>query len=471
MSKVLLFWLALSLWTVAANANSDILAPGDFAEGIHVTPAGETAAQYFEIPYMVYEGVTRNDRSDFAVFDAHGNAVPRMIRKAWIASSTEITRELPMFPVHAGRDEGLEDLSLKIERNADGTLVDIQSAGGADRAGSRLQKVAYLFDLQPVGESVDGLLGELVFDWSDSATDSIWHVTLDGSEDLENWETLAFDAVLTELDYGGQTLIKNNVSILPVADIKYLRMRWPEGQVAPELTRVTAKFQSHKTRAEWRTRSFKLTPYENTGDKAVIEGYTFSTGGFVPVEKFSIELPDGNSLYKGKLYSRIDERDDWTLRGEFLQYRLRTHETPLVSDEQAVHLTTDPQWLVSFEEPGINGGVQLPDVRIGWQAEYLHFLALGEAPFTLAYGNASGGVAEYSSDTLKKISAENAQGDAAKLGAPFVLGGEQKRLLPEKPLPWRTILLWMVLLAGVVLMTWMALNLYRQMNRPEGGQD
>lgn len=456
-NKKLLLWLAIPLTAMASSLAGGVPAPGDFADGIPVTPAGDAAAQFFEVPYTVYAGVTRRDRGDVAVFDANGRLVPWMIRQARIFSREETVYELPMFPMHAGSGKDPEDLSLKIEHKADGTLVDIQTAGAAPRT-ELPKRIAYLFDLRPVEESVDGRVGELVFAWDNATTDTIWRVTIEGSDDLQNWETLAFDAVLTGLDYGGHTLIKNSISILPVGDIKYLRMRWPEDQEAPELSKVTVKFQSHQTRAEWRSRSFKLAPVEAAA------GYTFSTGGFVPVEKFLFELPAGNSLYKGKLYSRVDDKHDWTLRGEFLQYRLRSQNTVLASDEQTVRITTDPQWLVTFEEPRVNGNVQLPDVRIAWKAEYLHFLALGEAPYTLAYGNASGNITEYPSDTLRKLSVQDEPGEAAKLGAPFVLGGDQKRLLPAEPLPWRIIMLWIALLAGVALMARMALNLYRQMN-------
>lgn len=468
-----LLWLALSIKMITADAASNIGAPADFAEGMHVTPAGDTAVQYFEVPYSVYEGITREDRSDIAVFDAGGRPVPWMIRQAQAVSRTEATHDLPMFPLYTADNKTLKDLSLKIERKADGTLVGIQAVGSSQSTTSP-QKIAYLFDLQPVGENVDGRLGKLVFDWSNPATDAIWHVNLEGSGDLENWETLAFGAVLARLNYAGQTLFRNTVTVLPFADIKYLRMSWPVGQTPPDLTKVTAKFQNRKTNAEWRFRSFKLIPVEGVDDKATMGGglppslavgYTFSTGGFVPVEKLLFELPKGNSLYKGKLYSRVDERRDWTLRGEFLQYRLRTQDALLVNDEQAIPLTTDPQWLIAFDEPRMGGDVQPSGLRIGWKAEYLHFLALGETPYTLAYGNASADFSAYASDTLKQLSAQqDARGQAAKLSEPFMLGGDQKRLPPKKPLPWRTFLLWFVLLAGVAVMTWMVLNLYRQMN-------
>lgn len=454
--KLLLLWLLLPIKAMAA----DVPVPADFAEGIHISPAGDSAVQYFEIPYSVYEGVTRKDRSDIAVFDADGQPVPWVIRQAQTSSRTEIVRDLPMFPLYSENNKNLKDLSLKIERNADGALVDIQAASDSAQTGTPSQKIAYLFDLQPIGESVDGLSGELKFDWSNPATDEIWRINLEGSTDLEYWETLVFEAVLTRLSYAGQTLIRNTVSFLPVADIKYLRMSWRSGQTPPDLTQANAKFQSHKTNPEWRFQTFKLSPVERADDKEGMNSYTFSTGGFVPVEKFSLELPDGNSFYKGKLYSRIDEQHDWALHGEVLQYRLRTHDAVLVNDEQTIRLTTDPQWLITFDEIPAHPLA----MRIGWKAEYLHFLALGEAPYTLAYGNASGDVAEYSSDALKKLSTQDAQGTAAKLSEPFVLGGDEKRLTPEKPLPWRTILLWIVLIAGVAVMMWMALNLYRQMN-------
>ena len=59
---------------------------------------------------------------------------------------------------------------------------------------------------------------------------------------------------------------------------------------------------------------------------------------------------------------------------------------------------------------------------------------------------------------------------AAQAGAQKILGGVE-RLEPVRELPWRQWLLWVVLIAGVVVVGIMALKLYREMNGEGGSGD
>ena len=53
----------------------------------------------------------------------------------------------------------------------------------------------------------------------------------------------------------------------------------------------------------------------------------------------------------------------------------------------------------------------------------------------------------------------------------ITIGGEGKLQPPAAPFPWRTLVLWTVLLSGLVMLAWMVRRLVRQMGTPEGGQE
>ncbi|MCI5143535.1 MAG: DUF3999 family protein [Candidatus Electrothrix sp. ATG1] len=59
---------------------------------------------------------------------------------------------------------------------------------------------------------------------------------------------------------------------------------------------------------------------------------------------------------------------------------------------------------------------------------------------------------------------------SAQAGGQKILGGVE-RLAPVKKLPWGQWLLWVVLIAGVVVVGIMALKLYREMNGEGGSGD
>ena len=55
----------------------------------------------------------------------------------------------------------------------------------------------------------------------------------------------------------------------------------------------------------------------------------------------------------------------------------------------------------------------------------------------------------------------------AAVGERVVLGGEDRLRLGPRPIPWRTVVLWSVLVGGVLLLAGMAIGLMRQMNKSE----
>jgi hypothetical protein len=460
--------LMISVKLAGAATSKVELTADDFAYGLQITPADKSAIQYFSIPFEVYTGLTRADRRDIRLYDARGRSVPWMIDRA--SSETRIDMEIdaPFFPIHAAADKKLDDLSLKIQRNTDGTLIDIQASDAAPETGATtLKKIAYILDMQAVYKKSPGVLHSLKFDWRNEASDNIWQINMEAGDDLEKWSSVVSGAALTRLDYAGNTLRKNTVLIdgTNKTAARFFRISWSAEHKPLELERITANFRHHETEMIWR--EFEMSETE-PDDKKMPAGFTFTTGGYVPVEKIAFEFSDENALYKGAVYSRANDNQDWIPRGRFLQYRLQMAEAVINSDAESVSRSNDPQWLLQFDEPRDIRADDLPRIKIGWVTERIRFLAVGEAPYTLAYGSAAvndetPGVG--SSDGLHLLSIrENLSAVPAEVGQPIELGGESKRLPGTEPWPWRKIALWMILIAGVGLMGWMVRSLYKQMN-------
>ena len=95
-----------------------------------------------------YKGIIKAD-----LFDRDGALVPHLIRRA---SQQEEVRHLrlPVFPVHADPHAPGDDLSLKIEKDANGTIVDVRSTG---KAGGRRDVAFYLLDASRVKVPMRGL--------------------------------------------------------------------------------------------------------------------------------------------------------------------------------------------------------------------------------------------------------------------------------------------------------------------------
>ena len=113
-------------------------------------------------------------------------------------------------------------------------------------------------------------------------------------------------------------------------------------------------------------------------------------------------------------------------------------------------------------------GAGLPELKIGWTQQRLYFVARGQGPYTLAYGNASAAGEAAPLDPLlgsldhQKDSLFHQTGPAG-----FPCGTRRPGKGSKKPIPpglWKVYTLWTVLVLGVLLLGAMAWRIYRQMN-------
>ncbi|MCI5149965.1 MAG: DUF3999 family protein, partial [Candidatus Electrothrix sp. MAN1_4] len=185
--------------------------------------------------------------------------------------------------------------------------------------------------------------------------------------------------------------------------------------------------------------------------------------GFFPVDQLKVHLAEQNSLGQITLFSRANEEASWQRRSSFLTYRLTVDGVSLDNGIISINRTTDQHW--RLEVAGDSGIRQMPTLELGWLPGQLLFLAQGEQPYTLAYGRAGLQATRYQVDRLLKAvdpQSEKKLVAPAHAGPEKILGGGDRRTQARK-LPWQQWLLWVVLIAGVLVVGLMALKLYREM--------
>jgi hypothetical protein len=96
-------------------------------------------------------------------------------------------------------------------------------------------------------------------------------------------------------------------------------------------------------------------------------------------------------------------------------------------------------------------------LHVEWIPNELTFLAQGNPPYLLAYGNATAGRAEADLSHLPK-SLEIA---SATLAAAQVTGGATRLIAKPAPFPRMRVALWSVLLFSVAVLAWMAYRIAR----------
>lgn len=429
-------------------AATDAPAPSDFAFALPIHAEGNAPAYRVALPPTVYQGVTRADLADLCVFDADGKPVPYALRTEPAAAAQTLSAVLPLFPIPGGV-RASEDLAVRVERRADGTIVNVHSARGAVEPS---HVVAYVADASLAARP----LRALTLQWQDPKSYGfVGRVRVEGSDDLRDWSLIAPDAPMSRLRHDGRLLEQRRVAFVPVA-VKYLRITWLTPASGAKLVGVTAELLGADPPPPRAWVPVALSQAEVSG------AFRFTLADTVPADRVRIGLPPGNAFYDVEVLSRDGAKAPWQSRGEGLTYRLQTPGGVVSQDELSLRPGRGREWLVRGERGSLPATLT---IAVGFTPHEIVFLAQGRPPFKLAYGSArTVGRAFDVGQLLQPFKGGAAAAIApASFGSVEVLGGERVTRAPV-PSRWRQWLLWSVLVLGVALLGGMALRLVRQMN-------
>lgn len=451
------FWKALGiLWMAAMGAAvawADGPKPENFAKGIRLETTGAAPVFRLALPDDVYRTATRNDLGDIRVFNAAGEPTPHVLIRPRPAETAAALADLPFFPLH-GRSEGAPaDVFLQFRLDGDGTVI----RAGRKPADGEERVQGYLVDASGLARSP----AALILDWATPETGAVT-AAVEGGDDLSHWQALVPKAALARLRYGGHALEQHTIP-LPDRRYKYLRIRWLPGGRPLDVTRVSARLSPVRRDVERRTLELAGRT-AGDGDGPALE---YDAGGRFPVDRTAVAMNRPNSLMEGKLLSRSDDAAAWRVRHRGVYYRLNMGETTLESGPVRLSSTvTDRFWRLEAGEGAGDMGADPPTLILEWAPHELVFLAGGSGPFTLAYGSGRVGPPDAALGSLLKTLKDGGASDIAgraAVGETVVLGGGEVLKPPAPPLPWRQWALWAALVAGVLLLGWMAWRLHGEM--------
>jgi hypothetical protein len=443
--------LATALTAVLAVPLSAGQLREDFARGITVEVGDDGPLFELSVPAAVYDTVTRPDVGDLRVFNRDGTVVPHAVRRPRaLLAEAPAPRALPFFPLRGRGEGGVSGRALRIVTDDRGAIVTATSEdvrpGDADRV------VAYLVDASTLEVWPD----TLALDWEGEADDG-FAVTLDveSSDDLARWRTVVSGVTLARLRSGGAELVHSTIT-LPSAPGKYLRLEWPEALRAIRLTGVRASFPAQTqplVRESMRLRGLPVEAAPGT--------YDFDTGGVWPVDRVQVVFDERNTVAAARVLSRPTAEEAWRRRQRATFYSLERDGAALQNEPARVAVTPDRYWRLEFADGEAWTG-QSPTLELAWVPDVLTVVAQGEGPFTVAFGSATVDEADRATDGLLTV-LEDERGRAllgsARASDVFALGGDSRLVPPPAPLPWRTWVLWAVLVAGVGLLGWMVRQL------------
>ncbi|MBE9536446.1 MAG: DUF3999 domain-containing protein [Proteobacteria bacterium] len=440
--------------------------PEMFAYGMQLEVSGDNAFYELEIPLEIYQKTTRRDLGDVRVFNGSGQVVPHALRRPGNITSQKdiIYKNLPFFPIKGELDNKTGGLSVHVEKNEEGTIVDVKAPSRRD-ASKEEKTLSYLVDASALKEPIYAI--EL--SWSDAEADFFGIIIVDSSDDLTNWRSLVTETV-ARLGYQGYRLDRNKI-ILNNCKAKYLRFSWAADQTPIDLTKVALVSRISNTvenpARRWLTP--QVIPVSGEPGK-----YLVDLKGFLHVDRIRIRLPENNAMAGLRLSSGDSSEGPMKEHWRGLVYNLDFKGDQIFNSPVIVRSTAQRYWMIVTEESEseING---IPVLEFGWQARRLVFLAQGSGPFQIAYGSRSVEPTSFHIDALlNKYKASVGRNITPRLlthSSEFIIGGE-KQLKPLPSVwPWKKYILWTIMFAGVFVIGWMSILLYRQLQIKDNNEE
>lgn len=462
--------LAFALLLACAGAGAQERA-GQFAHAAAIALEGSESHYRFPLPAAAYLGIARRDLGDVRVFNAAGEAVPYAFVPVQAKTIAPESRGSKLFPLYGEEAKGLDGVDMRLEQSARGTVVHISPPASSRRAPRKL--LGYLID---TGEQKDKpLLAALNLEWAASEPFTGF-ARVEASDDLKRWTLLVDGAPVLLLEHEGARLERKRIE-LTAANARYLRLAFTGVPPGFALKQVNLELRPGETPPE---RDWLGTP--GAQDPRRPGEYVFDTGGHFPVDRLRFAVPQPNTVARAQLLARDRPDEAWQPVTPATLYRLRRDSRDLLNPDIAIAPDARRYWLLKVDQRG--GGLGAGELRLefGWIPHELVFAARGASPFSLAYGMRT---AKPGALPLATILPGYKSGDPipAKMASVSVLAPltRERASLTRDPAGFikeafdsgeaRKWLLWAALVAGVLVLGWMAFRLLRQAGESAGNRE
>ena len=459
--------LAPTVW--AADANT----PASYTLRAPLVLTADAPLQRLVLPAEALVRLQTGSYSDVRIFNAQGQPVPMAL--AQVAAQTQTQRSqvvLPAYPIlgdsRTAGTLGSQGVSLRIEEQGGKRVVqvDTATAKATNTTAGNTNIVGVLLDARAISAPVVSMALDADLPAGQPITFEV-----QASKDLKNWRALA-DTVLYRTAQAGTAPpgeLGTQRMQLAFSDIKdhYLRITWQGGAdpTVPVAVRAATVTTSQSTSNSPRTRASLATP-ALTSPHELSFALPFAT----PVAALTIKAQGANVLIPVRVLGRNDRSQPWTPLASTVLYNLTANGKEQVNAAVELHSTAGH---ASYREIKIEadkktaGFAAAPEVSAWFEPTQVVFLASGTAPFTFAAG-LSDAVSAYLPLASLMPGYQSGQENALPLARADISAGAAAAaptavaLAATNAPPTRSLVLWGVLLAGVVLLGLMAWALMKQ---------
>lgn len=423
-------------------------------------PAGANAAQV-RLPADAMLQFKSASRSDLRVFNGNGEAVPTTLVAP--PASTAAADRTGSFTALALLAAGAEPpagngLKLQMKLGGEAGAVWVQVDGGEAGKGTtdagRSRLPAVLLDTRKATQTVVALDLDAVL-----PANTLVPIALAHSADLHNWTPVAVKGPLFWFDGAGAP---RNTTLALEQPLKlenqYLRLSWG----------ASTQVQISSAVGLTAPRQLPAVPLRAPLTAAKVQdgrNWTWQLAFATPMSGLYLQTARANTVLAVRLLGRNDAAEPWRLLGQGVVYRGGPDQP--TNGSFPLHNAT-PRWL----RVEASHGMTLADAELTAQAEFqpvqLVFLASGPPPFELAVGRAQTASAIVDASLLRAVVPGPLEAvPTATIGNIRVqdITPWSERLLALLPggIAQRSMVLWLVLAAAVLLLCGVAFTLLRQM--------
>jgi hypothetical protein len=368
---------------------------------------------------------------------------------------------LPVFRLPAAEGHGAGTGPYRIDAEVNETGAILRLEGGSPRLPGPATSGAWILDASSLGsERIVGLdLG-----LAPSAGDFIGYVRVEKSDDLTTFRVVKDRAAVARLARGGHEIDRSTVRI-PATRARYLRLTLVDGVLPADVELATARLATTRRSPEVVHTRLSGTPIDDAPG-----AYLYDLGADLPIERIDVVPAEPNTLIEVGIAGADSADGPWIERHTALVYRLDDGET-LRSEPIRWRRGRDRFLRLVVSTKGDGHRRAAPALDVAWLPAQVLFITRGAPPFTLAVGKRGAPDVAFRADALVRLAGEDAGRLAeatATLGPPVLLAGDAAFEEPSRPVSWRRVGLWGVLVGAVGVVLALSVRLLRR-GDPEAG--
>lgn len=404
---------------------------------------------FYEVPLTSEQYAYAGTLDHLAILDATGDPMPFYRAETASPDPTDLRVRLGVSPVYRALDR---DPQTQFDVDSNDLRARISVA--APREGTVPEIVAYVADARDVEQTITAI--EL--DWQALDRPFLLNVRIEHSQNLTDWRTVGRGSIAA-LAIEDMLVSHGRIPISAV-EKGFYRITWGSGVTGFMLEGVELSARVPGPNPVPRT--LELSPMSPPPVGAAGEVLYFDAGGILPTQSVRPVLVSPNRWIRARIESSTSIETAWRPHtGHQLFYRIGVGERELASSSVMLGRVEARYWRVVLD-----GSAPPPDFRLQlkYPAETLRFAAQGTPPYMLVAGTLveDAGPDRTLEAVLRQLEEDSVTIGAAELGARRLLGGDAALATPFR-FPWRTALLWATLGFGVLIASWMAVRLARDL--------